>query len=604
MEAGDVYEGYEDRAASRLTNKVRGHLARSSYTSTSPFVHKRCRVLNRRAPLRRARLLALLGVVSFVAGAIWLLLLPAVCVTTGETKVRGRYVSDKSLLPVGLGFHREFVQDDARWAHTFQRSLQNAQRTLESSGAPTRRAASFVQNALADAGLAARVRTALAADGSEVTAVVATLAARGGDGKEGIVLVASYGDALHDDTHASPLAVLVALVRRLAAHGHAKWLSKDVTLLLLPALGAETCTALCAAHTRWEQSGTCAAGAAAGSNTSASAAQCDGTAPIACSPLCAGLAASRWTAQWMSGAPGAGDGRALLPVERSLIRAALVIEPRALGPSLRDDLAAATARRPHDGSGRMAALRAWYEAAARRARTTRAELERLTRAHDALSGRVRHDDVALVAPGRNGRLPNLDLLNAMRQVLNRRGGRVRHARWQREDWAAAGAAQLCALLHLPAHRYRPYAERLANTVRFAVELLHAPGPHLAPHSALLDLEIDAFTLAPLASMDGDDDGGVGGSGATETTDVATSEAVEAALARDPDNVLWEAVLEEEAMRLADTAESFVRMISNMHEKVSTACAESARRAACMLAHTLTRVSFLSPPPPPPPPFPS
>ena len=511
---------------------------------------------------------------------MWILLLPAVCVTTGEMKVRGRYISDKSLLPAGNGFHREYETVDAEWAAQFQFDLhQNLSDVVQSASIPPMlRSARAARDALERAGLSSTVRRASAADGSDVTVVVGTLAARSGDGKESILVVASYGSAHMDETQVSPLAVALSLVRRLAQRSSAPWLAKDVTLLLLPALSAESCAAMCASHTRWSASAghTCAAA------DGAEGAEACATRPVACSPLCAGLGASRWLARWYTrSAFDVGDGRPLLPSD-SLVRGAVVLQPHSRARRHRATARGRGAASPAVGESRAAELRRACTERAQRRGVTTLELERLALAHAALSGRTEIDAFAVRAPGRNGRLPNLDVLNAVNQLAAVTYGRsVRYAREaEPSDWLARLAARV-----RPAFPGRPawnrYFARLVGTARFAADILHTPRAVLEPHSALLDREVDAFTLVPV----------VGGPRAVASEGiVAEASAVEALVATlraaDTDGAPRQAMLVRNAMSYATMLEGIIRMYSNMHEKVRARPPHGRRGADALLEPSL------------------
>ena len=472
-----------DRKLVLLQSLARRRAVRRQYEATSKCGHARCQVYDRRARCRHRALLGTLGVLGFVAGVVWILLLPAVCVTTGELKVRGRYISDKSLLPSGNAFDREYAHADAEWAAKFQFDLYmnlTSDAVESTSTPPMLRSAQTVRNALEGAGLSATVRRASASDGSEIAAVVGTLAARAGDGKESILLVASYGSVHVDDTQASPLAVAVSLLRRLAQRRGAEWLAKDITLLLLPALSTESCAAMCASHARWSANveHTCAAA------DSADGAEACAIRPVGCSPLCAGLGASRWLASWYTGSTvDAGDGQPLplLPGHSSLVRGAVVLQPHSRARRHHAALGLPAAPSTSGTSRTVALLQGCIERA-RRPGVTTIELERLALAHAALSGRTAIDAFAIRTPGRNGRLPNLDVVNAAKKLAESTNVRsVRHAREaEPSDWIARLAAR--AAPSFPAHpAWKPYIARLASTLRFAVELLHTPRATLEPH---------------------------------------------------------------------------------------------------------------------------
>ncbi|KAG6617494.1 uncharacterized protein IUM83_02531 [Phytophthora cinnamomi] len=168
--------------------------------------------------------------VTYALGLLWLLLHPAVTVTTGELKCRGTYMSENALL-IDLMEARAGHQE-ANAARGFHEQL------LELPGLPSGGCGDDCSTVAdwIDAQLRGLDRVEAYSQGFRVeggatprTNVYGVLRASPlADGKEAIVLVTHYRNVGKDSGDYSGLSLGLALLKYLA---RAKWLAKDVILL-------------------------------------------------------------------------------------------------------------------------------------------------------------------------------------------------------------------------------------------------------------------------------------------------------------------------------------------------------------------------------------
>jgi hypothetical protein len=176
---------------------------------------------------------AVVCVLLLLLGLLWVCLFPAVCITSGELKMRGTYLSENSL---STGFERTALSDaDVRRAHDrddVYRSIVARQPTSP----PTPDEAATLTTALRDQ-IAADMRSSglevhQQAFGSGVDAgqnVWGILRGVRASGTESIVLAVSFSHfANNSGTDPSGLALLLDFMRKLSK---ARWVAKDVVLL-------------------------------------------------------------------------------------------------------------------------------------------------------------------------------------------------------------------------------------------------------------------------------------------------------------------------------------------------------------------------------------
>lgn len=177
-------------------------------------------------------------VLLFLAGLVWVFLFPAVCITTGELKMRSTYVSENSM---HLGFKGSLFQEsDIQRAH----DRDNVYRSIISAASDLDGAASR-QNTCHEAGAVAALSDRIEADMREAGLEVhrqtffeggvkgvniwGILRGVRASGTESIALVSSFAEfAEAPCSDPSGLSLLLEFERQMST---AKWLAKDVVFL-------------------------------------------------------------------------------------------------------------------------------------------------------------------------------------------------------------------------------------------------------------------------------------------------------------------------------------------------------------------------------------
>ncbi|KAE9003499.1 hypothetical protein PR003_g17936 [Phytophthora rubi] len=167
---------------------------------------------------------------TYVLGLIWLLLHPAVTVTTGELKCRGTYMSENALL-IDLMEARASHQEanSARGFH--EQLLQLPELPAGGCGDNCSLVVDWIDAQLRGLDRVEAYSQVFRAEGGATprTNVYGVLRASPlADGKEAIVLVTHYRNVGKDSGDYSGLSLGLALLKYLA---RAKWLAKDVILL-------------------------------------------------------------------------------------------------------------------------------------------------------------------------------------------------------------------------------------------------------------------------------------------------------------------------------------------------------------------------------------
>eukprot|EP00750_Incisomonas_marina_P032775 INCI9344.1.p1 GENE.INCI9344.1~~INCI9344.1.p1 ORF type:complete len:764 (+),score=123.92 INCI9344.1:262-2292(+) len=176
----------------------------------------------------------------FLAGLVWVFLFPAVCITTGELKMRSTYVSENSL---HLGFKGSlFQQSDIQRAHdrdNMYRSIISANSASKLDGANSQpntchdvrivaALSDQIEADMQEAGLEVHRQTFFEG-GIEGVNIWGILRGARASGTESIALVSSFSefaDAPCSDP--SGLSLLLEFERQLSM---AKWLAKDIVFL-------------------------------------------------------------------------------------------------------------------------------------------------------------------------------------------------------------------------------------------------------------------------------------------------------------------------------------------------------------------------------------
>ncbi|KAG1685026.1 hypothetical protein DVH05_009767 [Phytophthora capsici] len=167
---------------------------------------------------------------TYILGIIWLLLHPAITVTTGELKCRGTYMSENALL-IDLMEARASHQE-ANWARNFHNDLLKLPELPSTGcGGNCSSVVDWIDTQLRGMDRVEAYRHVFQTDTAldSRTNVYGVLRASPlADGKESIVLVTHYRNVGAENGVNSGLSYGLALLKYLS---RAKWLAKDVILL-------------------------------------------------------------------------------------------------------------------------------------------------------------------------------------------------------------------------------------------------------------------------------------------------------------------------------------------------------------------------------------
>ncbi|CEG42811.1 uncharacterized protein PHALS_13056 [Plasmopara halstedii] len=168
---------------------------------------------------------------TYILGILWLLLHPAITITTGELKCRGTYISENALL-IDL-MEARASQEEAHIAHLFHKELLELP-NLSRTGCRNNcsHVVDWIGTKLRSLDRVEAYTHVYQTDelSNTRTNVYGLLRASPlADGKESIVLVTHYRNVGADSGDYSSLSLGLALLKYLAK---AKWLAKDVILLV------------------------------------------------------------------------------------------------------------------------------------------------------------------------------------------------------------------------------------------------------------------------------------------------------------------------------------------------------------------------------------
>jgi hypothetical protein len=163
-------------------------------------------------------------------GAIWVLLHPAVTVTTGELKPRGTYISENALLVDSMDAQAWHDEENRvrEWHASFLTIPQLPPLGCGQSPSDCTRVVDWLETQLRTIDRVGAFRQRLETNGTNVYGILR--AAPLGDHKESIVVTTHYRNIGARATNApySGVAMGLALLEFLA---NAKWLAKDVILV-------------------------------------------------------------------------------------------------------------------------------------------------------------------------------------------------------------------------------------------------------------------------------------------------------------------------------------------------------------------------------------